>query len=111
VLIELTGLLGRLFRTFRFLLHNAENFVLAHDQIFFAVHLDVAAGIFAEQNSVADFDIDRNQLSIIEALAVPDGDDLGLLRLFLGRIGDNDAAALWFLVPQSASPQCDRRVV
>src|SRR2546425_13356631 len=95
-MVELTGLFDRLFRSFWFPVHYAENFVLAHDQILFSVDRDVAAGILAEQDVVADFNVDRHQGAVLEALALPDGDDLGFLRLLLGRIGDNDAAAYGF---------------
>ena len=54
---ELTSLLDRLSRSLGFLLHNAQNFVLAHDQILFTIHLDIAAGILAEQDMVAEDEI------------------------------------------------------
>src|SRR5437762_12368576 len=92
-MVELTGLFDRLFRSFWFPVHYAENFVLAHNQILFPVDRDVAGGILAEQDVIADLNIDRNQREVVETLDLLDGDDLSLLRLLLGVIEDNNAAA------------------
>ena len=59
-------------------------------------YLDFGAGIFAEQNAVAGFDFHRDALARIEQFAVAYGDDFGLLRLFLGRIRNNEAALALF---------------
>src|SRR5690348_5385149 len=64
---------------------------LLHDQVFGAIDLDLGARPLAEQNAVADLDVDRNQLAQFIASARPDGDDLTLLRLLLGSVGDDDA--------------------
>src|SRR5882762_4373736 len=98
VAVPLTGLRGRLLRSFTSLLHYAKNFVLAHDQVLFSVYFDVTARILAEQNVVTDLNVDGHQFSILETLAMPDGDDFGLLWLFLGRIGNYDTAASSFLL-------------
>src|SRR2546426_6555879 len=73
-------------------LDHAEDVFLAHDQMFFAVELDLGAGILAEQHGVAGLDVERDHLSVLADLSLADGDDLPLLRLLLGGIGDDDAA-------------------
>ncbi len=59
--------------------------------------LDLVAGVFAEQDAVADFDVEGDHVAVIEPLAMPDGHDFTLLGLFLSRIGDDDAVARGFL--------------
>src|SRR2546425_2143388 len=73
-------------------LDHAEDVFLAHDQMFFAVELDLGAGVLAEQHGVAGLDVERDHLPVLADLSLPDGDDLPLLRLLLGGIGDDDAA-------------------
>ena len=46
----------------------------------------------AEQHAVAGLDVERNDLAALVAGAGADGDDLALHRLFLGGIGNDDAA-------------------
>src|SRR2546425_7639898 len=73
-------------------LDHAEDVLLAHDQMLFAVDLDLGAGVLAEQHGVAGLDVERDHLPVLADLSLPDGDDLPLLRLLLGGIGDDDAA-------------------
>src|ERR1700674_1724639 len=63
-----------------------------HDQILDALDLDLGARPLAEQHPVAGLDVDRDQFARLVAPAGPDGDDLALLRLFLGGIRDEDSA-------------------
>jgi hypothetical protein len=51
--------------------------------------LTSVTGPFAEQLLVADLEVDRDELAALVAAAA---DDLALLRLLLGGIGDNYAA-------------------
>ena len=74
-------------------LDHAEYVVLAHDQIVFVVELDLSAGILAKQHTVSLFDVQRLALAAIEFLACPGGDDLALLRLLSGTVGNDDAPA------------------
>ena len=46
----------------------------------------------AEQDCVAGFHVERDALAVVFRLAVADSDDLALLRLFLGGVGDDDSA-------------------
>ena len=78
-------------------IQNAEDVVLAHDEVLSAVQLGLAAGVLPEKDAVADFDVEGDQFAILEPLAMPDGHDFALLRLFLGGIGDDDAVARGFL--------------
>src|SRR6201985_1078772 len=71
---------------------DAHDVGLLHDQEFLAVELDLGARPFAEQHAVADLEVDRDQLAGLVAAAGADCRDLTLRGLFLGRVGDDDAA-------------------
>src|SRR5919198_4181742 len=80
-------------RRYRFgLSQHAHDVGLLHDQEFLAIELDLGAGPLAEQHAVADLDVDRNQLAGLVAAARADGDDFALGGLFLGSVGDDNAA-------------------
>ena len=53
----------------------------AHYQQFVTVDLDGAAGVFAEQDLVADLDVDREQLAFFVLLAGANGQYFALVRL------------------------------
>src|SRR5581483_10646319 len=72
---------------------NSQNFFFAHDDEFFAIQLDLCAGILAEQNAVAFLHIQRADLPFFADFALAHRNDLALLRLVLGGIGDNDSTA------------------
>src|SRR6478609_6091488 len=74
-------------------LDDAENVALLHDQEILAVDLDLGAAPLAEQHAVADLEIDRDQLAGLVAAARANGDDFALGGLFLGGVGDDDAAS------------------
>ena len=63
-----------------------------HDQEILAVELDLGAGPLAEQDAVALLDVERHQRAPLVAGARADGDDLAFHRLFLGGVGNDDAA-------------------
>ena len=63
-----------------------------HDQQLLAIELDLGARPLAEQHAVAGLDVERHELAGLVARAGADGDDLAFLRLFLGGVGDDDAA-------------------
>src|SRR5690242_14916521 len=69
---------------------HAEDVLLAHDEVFLAVDFDLRAGVLAEQDLVADLDVERCDLAVVVHLALADGDHLSLLRLLLRRIRDDD---------------------
>src|SRR6202022_1272441 len=72
---------------------NAHDVALFHDQEILAVELDLGAGPFAEQHAVADLEIDRNQLAGLVTAARTNRRDFALRRLFLGAVGNDDAAS------------------
>src|SRR6201994_1386069 len=72
---------------------NAHDVALLHDEQVSAVDLDLGARPLAEQHAVADLDIDRDQLAGLVAATRADGDDFALRGLFLGSVGDDDAAS------------------
>src|SRR5262245_15101864 len=71
---------------------NAHDVALLHDQQLLAVDLDLGARPLAEQHAVADLDVDRDQLAALVAAAGADGDHFALGGLFLGGVGNDDAA-------------------
>ena len=56
------------------------------------VEPDLLAGILAEQDAVASFDVKRHPLAIGFGFAVAGRDDRALLGLFLRAVGDDDSA-------------------
>ncbi len=65
---------------------------LAHHEELLAVDLDLGAGVLAEQHLVADLDVERAHVAVLEDLALADGDDLAADRLLGRGVGDDDAA-------------------
>jgi hypothetical protein len=61
-----------------------------HEQLL-AVDLDLVPAVLAVQDLVALGDVERNPLAVVVELAVTDGQDLALLRLLLGGVGQDDA--------------------
>ena len=60
---------------------------------FLTIELDLGARPLAEQHAVTHLDVDRNQLAGFVTAARTNGDDLALRGLFLGGIGNDDAAS------------------
>src|ERR1700726_1068983 len=71
---------------------NAHDVALLHDQELLAVELDFSARPFAEQHAVADLEVDRDQFAGFVAATRADGGDFALRGLFLGTVGNDDAA-------------------
>ena len=71
---------------------RGEDVVLSQDQVLGAVDLDLVARVLTEKNAVALLDRDRTNFALLVELTVTDGDHLALGRLFLRRVGDDDAA-------------------
>lgn len=76
---------------------GAEDVRFLHDEHLFTVDGDLGAGPLAEENAVARFHVGRDAIAIFLARAFANGDDFALGRLFLGAVGD-DQAALGLLV-------------
>ena len=84
-------------------LNDAHEVRFLHDHQVLAVELDLGPGPLAEQHPIADLDVERMDLAILGAGARPSRDDLSLHRLFLGRVGDDDAAGRLLLLLDSAN--------
>src|SRR5690606_5234461 len=95
------------FRSGRFLersgmLDDPENVALLHDQQLLAVDLDLGAGPFAEQDAITGFHIERDEFTLLVAGTWASRDDLALLRLLLGGVGNDDAAGRLLLGIEAA---------
>src|SRR4029079_4529182 len=75
-------------------LENREHFVLAHDEVLLTVDLDFLTRVLPEQDGVAVFHVERLASAVFLDLALPGGDDLALLGLFLGGVRNDDSAHL-----------------
>ena len=60
---------------------------LFHYEVLDTIDPDLSARPFAEQNAVADFDVDRDELTALVAAPGSNGGNLALLRLLLGDSG------------------------
>src|ERR1035437_6219774 len=80
------------------LFQNPEDLTLFHDQILFAINLDLRAAILAYQHAITLLHFKRDELPILIALAGAQGDNLALLGLLFGGIRNNDPALLHFLL-------------
>src|ERR1043165_1043853 len=69
---------------------HGEDVVLADEDVLLTVELDLGAGVLAEEQGVADLDLERPDLAVLEHLAVADGHDLALDRLLLGGVRDDE---------------------
>src|SRR5712671_2568870 len=72
---------------------NAHDVAFLHDEQFLTVELDLVARPLAEQHAVADLEVDRDQLAGFVSAARTNGGDFALRGLFLGGIGNDDAAS------------------
>src|SRR5204862_5827234 len=73
------------------LLDDAEDVFLAHHEVLGSFDLDLGPGVLGEEHAVTRLDVQGAHLSILEDLAVADGDHFALDRLLLGGIRDDDA--------------------
>jgi hypothetical protein len=72
---------------------HSHDVALFHYEVLNTIDFDLGARPLAEQDAVADFDVDRDQLAALVAAAGSNGDDLALLRLLLGGVGNNYATS------------------
>src|SRR5437762_5199813 len=83
----------------RLLLDDAEDVFLAHHQVLLPLDLDLGSGVLREQHAVTRLDVQGAHFAVLEDLAGSDGDDFAFDGLFLGGVGDDDAAlGLLFLL-------------
>src|SRR6266576_4844151 len=71
---------------------HAHDVGFLHDQEFLTVELDLGARPLAEQHTVADLEVDLDQLAGFVTAARTHRRDLTLRRLFLGAVRNDDAA-------------------
>src|SRR5690349_12960023 len=70
-----------------------EDVAAREDQQILPVDGDLGAAVFRVHDLIADRDVDRDQLAgLLRALARADGENLALLGLLLGRVGDDESA-------------------
>jgi hypothetical protein len=72
---------------------HPHNVALFHYEVLDAIDFDLGARPFAEQDAVANLDVDRDELAALVAAAGSNGDDFALLRLLLGSVGNDDATS------------------
>ena len=68
-----------------------EDVGLAQHEQLLAVDLDLGPAVLAVEDLVALLDVQRDALAVLVELAVADGEDLALLRLLLGGVGEHEA--------------------
>src|SRR5271165_1583619 len=73
-------------------LYDRHDILLAHDDELLAIHFDFGAGVFTEENLVALLNVQRAHFTILQDLALADGDNLAEGRLLGRSVRDHDAA-------------------
>src|SRR5271170_2946028 len=68
-----------------------QDFIFPKDEVILVIDFNFGAAVLAEQHAVADLYVERDALALFD-FACASGDHFALLRLFLGRVGDDDAA-------------------
>src|SRR4051812_9370116 len=84
---------------------HGQDLVFAEDQDVLALEPDVRARVLSEQDLVAHLHVQGDLRPVVEDPAVADGEDLALLRLLLGRVGDDDPAPGRLLLLDAADDQ------
>lgn len=73
-------------------LDNAKDIVFTQDQMLFAINFDFRARVFAEEDTVADFDVRLGKGAVVQDFAVADSDDFAFNGLFFSSVRNDDAA-------------------
>src|SRR5687767_6569855 len=74
------------------LFDDGHDVFLAHHEEVFAVDLDFGSAVLAEQDLVADLDVERTDLAVFQDLALADRDDLAADGLLGSGVGNDDPA-------------------
>src|SRR4051794_34316583 len=72
---------------------DRENVAGREDQVVLAAELDLGATVLGVDDLVADGDIERDAVAVVVDAAGAHGDDLALLRLLLGGVGDDQTGS------------------
>src|SRR6266513_2563774 len=72
--------------------NHGHDVFFAHDHKLITLDLDLGSAVLAEQDLVADLDVERPHMAVLENLALADRYDLSLHRLLGRGIGNHDAA-------------------
>jgi hypothetical protein len=83
------------------LFDDSHDVFLAKNKELFAIDFYGLAGIFAEQDFLADFDTDSSDAAIVEELAVTDCKDFTLIRFFASVVRDHNAGGSFALLIQA----------
>src|SRR5258706_10942134 len=91
--LNLTSLAAMVFssRNIRLSVHDGHDVFFAHHEDLVAFDANRGAGVLAEQDLVADLDVDGDKLAVLVLLAGSDGEDFALVGFLGGGIGDDDA--------------------
>src|SRR5262245_43313327 len=73
-------------------LEDRQDIRLAQHEQVFAVELELRAAVLGEEHAIAFLDLERLAVALVGGLACADGNDCAFLRLFLGGIGNDEAA-------------------
>src|SRR6266702_2688977 len=84
---------------------HRQDFVLAEDQDILTIDLDLGPGVLSEQDLVAHLDVQGDLGAVFENLAVAHGQDLALLGLLLGGVGNDDPSLGRLLLLDAADDQ------
>ena len=76
----------------RGLCDDPEDIALFHNGEFFAIYFDFGTGPLAEQDAITCLYVKRRKLAAVIAHTWPHSNNFPLHRLFLSRIGNDDAA-------------------
>src|SRR5438067_5927935 len=77
---------------------DAEDVVLAHDQVRLVVDLDFRAAVFRNENFVSFLHGEIDFLAVVVDFTGAKSDDFAFLRFFLCGIGNNNPALFYFLL-------------
>jgi hypothetical protein len=78
------------------LLNDCDDVIGVEDLVILFIKFDLRAAILGNKHAVAFFDFKRNFLSVVVGLAGAESDDDAFGGLFLGGIGNDDAALFDF---------------
>jgi hypothetical protein len=74
-------------------LEDAENLVLAHDEVLFTVDFDLLTTVLTEEDAITSFNVESLAGSVFLVFSLAGGNYFAFLGFFLGSIGDNNASS------------------